>query len=959
MPGKELSDATPVESTPPFALLKSHKAFPRRQAPLLRSAASVKASLLQRHESEPTSLEKSAEIESWIPEPDVIHLTLSHSLPLTPPENSPEEEGTSWIDGPLPDDNKVTTRSVSSGINTPVIQRSPPTPETTPPRANQQLPALLPPTYEQTQSIGTRTDSFETAREDVSSDEDRHQIDSPSMQPSRRKWLRQSAHARLRDIGLGLGLESDGDDSTPLEVTPKNSPRKNDFVTFEGSWGLARDDPAAIGDTDNAIQIPRTLLERRLPKAPIVSTQSITKRFSTTEDTVPSIKPLSLRQRVEQRRGSPTSTSTEKFAEEINWPLHGNEDVELSAKVKEVDNRRISQMSGTSTVEAMVIDTPPPKRKQTLRHTGKIVSLDCPGNESRRSSIVYKQDKTHRRKLRHAGSPEQVKRGSVASDVSFGVAPSRPKTRQKSIPVIVIPERKSSLRSSAPGSRRLSRVTSLTSRQQTSRPTTAPDESVGYFDLPRRERRTASVNLPSAPASKSKEKPVKEMPLTIGLETVAISANTSRKVSRAASTVSASGMSFNGLQEIVTNPQPVTPHEDLQDPHSQNVQNAGFDKSTMAEWSALRPRSTQVTPFSLRSAHSSTPGTLEVNEATAISIYPHTNKSILVVQQLPRHDSLPPEHSAIVASNASFAIPGPHAPAVIHQARVRDVIHSPLRNPREPPQPPDFKVIPPTPVPNISPTKDDERVPRQPAAKSAIHRLSRPITMVKRALSARRYSETFVSPLTRGLSRRTTVIQRRSSSDPDSAIDPDNKLHPFWRPRGFWDDLSDSDSDSEFGNSGYLVGNSLGMPAAHTSTKITAQQPPRRSASLTQRLSHSMRFQHGSIGRRHSTSADSRRIYQKIAYGSNHDANRSYEFFQPQPDPALGRHQTAMPRLGYQVHFVGLKGLAEKMEKRKERRGEERRERVREKLRESIGPAVPVLGGAPPGWGDAAYLRGL
>ena len=466
MPGKELSDATPVEATSPFALLKSHKAFPRRQAPLFRSAASVKPSLLQRHESEQTSLAKSAEIESWIPEPDVIHLALSHSLPLTPPENSPEEEGTSWIDGPLPDDNKVTTRSISSGINTPVIQRSPPTPETTPPRANQQVPALLLPAYEQTQSIGTRTDSFETAREDVSSDEDKRQIDSPSMLPSRRKWLRQSAHTRLRDIGLGLGLESDGDDSAPPEVTPKNSPGKNDFVTFEGSWGAASDDPVAAGDTNNAIHVPRTLIQRRLPKAAqIASTQSLFRQLSATEGSGPSIKPLSLRQRMEQRRQSPASPSTEKFAEEINWPLQGNEEeVELSAKAKEVDNRRISQMSGTSTVEAMVIDTPPPKRKQTLRHTGKIVSLDGPSNESRRSSIVYKQDKTRRRQLRHAGSPEQVKRGSIASDVSFGGTPSRPKTWQKSIPVIVIPERKSSLRSSyAPGSKRLSRVTSLTS----------------------------------------------------------------------------------------------------------------------------------------------------------------------------------------------------------------------------------------------------------------------------------------------------------------------------------------------------------------------------------------------------------------------------------------------------------------------------------------------------------------
>ena len=44
-----------------------------------------------------------------------------------------------------------------------------------------------------------------------------------------------------------------------------------------------------------------------------------------------------------------------------------------------------------------------------------------------------------------------------------------------------------------------------------------------------------------------------------------------------------------------------------------------------------------------------------------------------------------------------------------------------------------------------------------------------------------------------------------------------------------------------------------------------------------------------------------------------------------------------MPRLGYRVQFIGLKGLAEKMEKAKVRREEGRRERAREKLRGSIG----------------------
>ena len=955
MPGKELSAPIDVTSSPSFALLKSHKAFPRRRAALEHNAILSASPHLQRDEREQETLAKSAEIESWIPEPDVIHLALSHSLPLTPPDNSPEQEGTSWIDGPLPDDNKVTTRSVSSGINTPIIQRSPPTPETTPPKARQQESASSPPVYQRMQSTGTRTDSFKTAREDVSSDEDR-QPDTPSMRPARQKWLQQTAHARLKDIGLGLGLESEEDAASLHELTPKKLPSKDDFVTFDGTWGESTDPDAAVNRPGPAGTILSAPSNRRATKNPQVPTQSPQNCSRAVEDAAPLSKSLSLRQRLERSRQSPPSASTERFAKEINWPLQEHESSETDARIREVDIRRFSQMSGTSTVEAVVIDTPTPKRRQTLRHTGKIFTLDSPGDRSRSNSIIHKHDQPRRRLLRHTGSPEQVKRGSIASEVSISMTSSQPRKRQNSIPVIVIPERKSSLKSSAPSSKRLSRTVSLTSRQQSSRPTTAPDETTGYFDLPRRERRNISAVLSPVAPTKPEAKLQKIMHPDFVSEPIATSANTSRKVSRANSTKSASFRTYNGLQEHPTYTQPPAPHEESQDAQNQNVQSTSFDRSPMADWSALRPRSTQVTPFSLRSAHSSTPGTLEVNEATAISIYPHTNKSILVVQQLPREDSSqPPEHSAVVASNASFAVPGPHAPAIIHQARARQLLDSPLRNPRQPPQPPDFKVIPPTPVPNSSPTKDDERIPRRRfSSNTALGRLGRPITIVKRALSARRYSETFVAPLTRGLSRRTTIITRR----PSIASDPDNKLHPFWRPRGFWDDLSESDSDSEFGNSGFLVGNSLGMPSAHTTTKITAQQPPRRSVSLTQRLSDSIRFPRRNTRRRDSLNAEARRIYRRTSYETDNDVNRSYEFIKPQSDPSQGRYQTAMPRLGYQVHFVGLKGLAERMEKRKERRGEEKRERVREKLRGSIGPVVPIQGSAQ-GYGAAGYGRGL
>lgn len=345
-----------------------------------------------------------------------------------------------------------------------------------------------------------------------------------------------------------------------------------------------------------------------------------------------------------------------------------------------------------------------------------------------------------------------------------------------------------------------------------------------------------------------------------------------------------------------------------------------LDRSRSGEWSALRPRSALVTPFSLRSAHSSTPGILEVNEATAISIYPHTNQSILVIQQLAGGDSNDQlAHSAIIAGNANIALPLQAAlPVISHSRRP---LNSPLKNPREPPQPPAFKLIPPTPA-NVPPTTEMDD--QQPS--SARNRLSGSFGMVKRALSVRRYSDTFVSPLTRSLPRRHTVSSRR----PGVGDDPDNKLHPFWRPRGFWDDLSDSDSDSEFGNTGFLAGSpppAESYVRRNSHTTQTSAQGLSRSTSLTRRFTNSLGFnQH----RKHvrSQSEDFHHISKENGYRSS---NRNYEFIQPER-----RRQGIMPKMGYRLQFVGFKNLAAKIDNAKIRREEGKRERNREKLRGSI-----------------------
>lgn len=862
------------------------------------------------------AVSKSSErIRSWIQDRSFTHPTLDHDLPLTPPIISISQEDESWMDDPALVDYIPATDHISkdSEMVTPLIQRSPPTPETTPPRVQGGIRALAPPSATRDPSA----DSFETARETFSFEDDDPQASSPSLHHAHQQWLKRLGNVKPRDVGLGLGLEDQDENQTPTEMTPKLSLKTYDTRTCDDLQGKSRSEDVCFeSDREDRTMIDRTKIFQPRSR---VSTYPSMRPPGIGEDTGSGvIRSFSLRQRIEKTKHNPSS-SIEKFAEEIDWPLK-EEDLIINNKLRDAENRRLSQVSATSTiVEAMVIDTTPQRRK-TLRHTSKTVDLKSgspQANQSNRSSVI--SNNAHRRLPRNSKSPDGGKRKSVGTDASGSGVSSLAKVQQDVIPVIVIPERRSSLKSGALTRTRNSRTILLTSsRQQSLRPATAPEDAVGYFDLPHRERRTISSAVPASSLSKTEMNSVKgNSPPAIPRPSNSV-APAEQEPLGISSTNSASIDVVSPLGQ----PQAVV---HLSDPSE--IHGISLDRSRSGEWSALRPRSALVTPFSLRSAHSSTPGTLEVNEATAISIYPHTNQSILVIQQMAKGDSKDtPGHSAIIAGNANIALPNSMAPTIM--SRSRQPLNSPLKNPRDPPQPPDFKIIPPTPS-NVPPTPeiDTQQSP------SARNRLSGSMTIVKRALSARRYSESFVSPLARSLSRRNTTPARR----PSVGDDPDNKLHPFWRPRGFWDDLSDSDSDSEFGNSGVLVGTSSSpdLPRPRRNSR-SAQSPFRglsRSPSLTRRFTHSFRLYRN---RRHmrSQSEDFHRLDKKKSSGS---LNQKYQFVQSEH-----RHHENRPKMGYGVHFAGLKNLAARMENAKIKREEGKREKVREKLRGSIG--VPRLG---------------
>lgn len=272
-----------------------------------------------------------------------------------------------------------------------------------------------------------------------------------------------------------------------------------------------------------------------------------------------------------------------------------------------------------------------------------------------------------------------------------------------------------------------------------------------------------------------------------------------------------------------------------------------FDRSTMRteEYGNARHLYASTTPFS---QFSDTP--IEISEATSVSIIPHNNTSLLVVQQQPsRVNSMAPEprqlaneaylspndhrdtrstptppfvdaseeygdaEEAILSDQEDRPYPGhesdrsdqeaqpssqPQQPTLNFEPSTPPMqialpqpggVDSPLKNPQPPPEPPKIMFIPPTPAEEL----EKQLVPGPP--KRSDSHPQRRLSLVQRA---RRYSDNLIPTL---LNRNQSRTQRRSHQrdphDVPTVTDTDGTLHPFWRPRGFWDDFTDSESESD------------------------------------------------------------------------------------------------------------------------------------------------------------------
>ncbi|ESZ98495.1 hypothetical protein SBOR_1157 [Sclerotinia borealis F-4128] len=726
------------------------------------------------------------------------------------------------------------------------IQKSPPTPDVTPPRA--MPPSAFRSVLANSRYLSSRTDSFRTARENLySSDEDETSTIRPR-RPSARPSEAEVLQVPRKEIGLGLGLESDNEGSTTPKVKEESS--QQEFGAFDGEWGTSPGDVSEVEREWDDNLMRNVTVRKRRDRNMIFDEGADEVEDSTISPTkaIRVVRRLSLRENEEYHRLE--KDIVEPILKSGTWP-RVRKDTTQSPIMS--NTRRFSTMSGRSTtstvVEAFVVDVPP-LRLRTLRHTKKQIGLrDFSSNDSTLGSAPPSENSSeqYHRLVHKAERIPERHNGSLISNTTPSITSSHKSRRQViregGVPVVVIPDRVSSAKSSKPpslrstSSRRTKRSNSLQSAPLSQ---SSKTNEPGYFDsIPPIRKRTTSES-----AGSSNSVHTIDYPPSIPTRKSSLSAPTSRNTSRAGSLTAESLKAHDMLQEKQSptfGPVEVpTPAGSEKETEPQNARSS-IDHGRLSidhhdERQFHVRRSSQATPFSQASYDTAGTAatTAEISQAMAVSMIPHQNKSWTVIHR--ESEPSPPILRRLITQptvevnrpDFSFVLEeffmtggktdnGPATPP--QNLHIMDGVDSPLRNPRAPPEPPAIKFIPPTPS-DMSPgaaeerqlgfdfgTQLDEDYDDRP---STSDRLKRNFSL-RRAFSNRRYSDVIIPDA--GLFKRTFSLGGRrkdiatQTSKPEanpsthypSVLDQpadESKLHPFWRPANFWDDLEENDNES-------------------------------------------------------------------------------------------------------------------------------------------------------------------
>lgn len=862
------------EDTPERPLLRSHKALPRRGivVPQIELA-------------QPASPESNGTVIA-APAP-----------PLTPPgANQEDSMGEEQTPRKI---NSSRSEDQSTGILTPRRPSKPPTPDVTPPRTT----SIKRPTLSHTVhlSSSSRADSFQTARESISSDGDMETpVRSRSQSASQKAKKRVPSTSRKNAPNGARAKLTYTKDTPPSASQPLSETEyETGFESFDGEWASVQTDVS-----------PTPLVEMRKPlKSRSVSNH----KPKADEDTLDVLhldeslmREQNLRDRVQKMHQVVESPSMERFREDIGWPSHHDG----PSNIDEAESRRLSGVSSTSTVEAMIIDSPK-RAPRSLRHTEKRSSLrsaSSPITRSERASTASNADSQHRLVHKAARISEQDRR-SISSDISFSTktTTSVSHTPADIIPVVVIPERRSSLKS-GPNSHASSKPGSQRSSQ---RP--PPVSSDGSVNVPRQRQRTMSDSVSAKSRDMDSRGRLVGRPV-IPPRSSSLSAPTSRNNSRATSLTSESLRSHTLAMDLEMqkrrDQQPVSP------PRHNILGPNGYGKklleppnlpeimvSSTDDMATLRPPSLPYTQWSIPS---SSPGPIEIREATAVSLFAHNNRSLLLVDQ-----RVPPDQRVFAALAQGFSAREPNPQTPDNPIQAGEIfVESPLKNPRPPPKPPVSKPLPPI------PTEED-------VTKEGPGGLVRRWSSVRRTLSTRSRSNSF-NTITRSLSM-------RSAKNRKAGMEMDSRLHPFWRPRGFWEDVPGSPpkerSVTQTPAEPGFVSNSLGLPQH----RLIFEGPP----ALNRRSPEMKRFFNG--------------LSSSARYNASRGSLVDRGGILRSGSPLYQDRYRALSRWGMRWRSLSLRNVRARIRRVRQRREERKRAARRETLKQSIGGPVYVVSSATNG----------
>ena len=899
-----------MEPTPErCASLRAHKALPRRRIVSEHDTLRREPKNPSRRASDPYG-----EITSWIANASPTTSNPNQHLPLTPPSLPHDGPSAPFLDA-SPDKDETTWRShypADRGA-TPVNQNTPPTPEMTPPRKYVKNPDHHTSDGRRYPSSGSQAESFRTAQEYATSEDgmkdgtlQKAGNNPVTTQQQRSKQETFRTPNEQPKIGLGLDLALDERNSTSTmrtlrairNSTPSPNPDETGKFTVE-------DDPFFVSE---APAVSHMAFEQLTDNSSNLKVQLEEEIHSPRDFQASLDHAFRLQDRLHRKAEIEVEwTGSENQVDVLR--TMSNKNRSSSSESLQLDSKRFSQLSAGSSavVEAVVLDAPRP-RKQRLRHSSKNASLrdaNSPIIGSNRSSMASSEPKP---RLHHntALFPVNKNRASLNSDsgISMGFEFTN---KEFDLQLSEVPKRRSSLKST-PHEKRSSRQVNKDANHHTrSRPTTAPDSADPKPVVANVRSRSISESIPQATVDVRGRELRRSRPL-VPPRTSSLSAPTSRNNSRAPSYIP------NQPKETVEVGQRQQSVQKSEAPAPRDVPEISIERDDGEEQDhrlTLQPQpSLTRTPFSAISAtsfQSSTPGPVEFNEATAISIYPHNNKSVLVVQHSTKWGPDKKRLSARLTNNVTVELRGnPDQVSSTSLEWSKPIDRS--QNLNAPLSRPAVLLIPPTPA-NIYPLDGNHGLGEVQQPKRAT---SGPLSSIRRALSTRRYSDTAASTPLQNKNQPTFVTLRRRVKLANGS----KTLSPFWRPRGFWDDLSDNDGSSDQGY-GY-VRNTLGLPQRRVTTGPVALA--RRLGSLKRRK-ETLATENQQSNRRRS-SLPSLRLrslasFDKHSVSDGAKSRRSLEF-----DIPFGSFYSSIVQ-----KFSGDEGRKDK--------------KRREKLKKSIGPAMP------------------